>query len=143
MSAARRWFRDLVHNCLVHPLMSFLPSRWANDLHDRNGRWAFGEPADQPDDHLRRVTATAQAFASLLRDPRCAALPSLLARVAGDGSAAFELRAHEWRLLLSVERDAAESGWSLVSSGDGLVGIGSGEDPGPGIKCALRRIGAA
>ncbi len=38
-----RWFRAFVHNCLVHPLLPFLPERWGDALHDRNGLWAFRE----------------------------------------------------------------------------------------------------
>lgn len=38
----RQWFKDFVHNCIVHPMMPFLPVAIANALHDRNATWAFG-----------------------------------------------------------------------------------------------------
>lgn len=37
-----RWFKDFIHNVIIHPLMVFLPIRVANELHDRNANWAFG-----------------------------------------------------------------------------------------------------
>jgi len=37
------WSRDFVHNCLVHPLMPFMPVKVANRFHDWNARWAFGD----------------------------------------------------------------------------------------------------
>jgi len=38
----KRWLKDFVHNCVVHPAMPFLPVRVANWLHDKNANWAFG-----------------------------------------------------------------------------------------------------
>jgi hypothetical protein len=37
-----RWFKDFIHNCLVHPLMPFLSTKAGNALHDCNATWAFG-----------------------------------------------------------------------------------------------------
>ena len=37
-----QWAKDFVHNFIVHPLMSFLPVKYANLLHDKNANWAFG-----------------------------------------------------------------------------------------------------
>lgn len=37
-----RWLKDFVHNCVVHPMMPFLPVKVANWLHDKNANWAFG-----------------------------------------------------------------------------------------------------
>lgn len=37
----KQWIKDFVHNCLVHPLMPFLPSKFANRMHDLNACWAF------------------------------------------------------------------------------------------------------
>lgn len=37
------WLRAFVHNCIVHPLMQFLPRRVGDALHDRNAKWAFHE----------------------------------------------------------------------------------------------------
>lgn len=37
------WFKEVVHNCIIHPLMVFLPSYLATRMHDRNADWAFGE----------------------------------------------------------------------------------------------------
>ena len=37
-----KWFKEFTHNCIVHPLMMFLPREWGDELHDRNADWAFG-----------------------------------------------------------------------------------------------------
>lgn len=37
----KQWFKDFVHNCIVHPVMPFLPKKTANRLHDKNANWAF------------------------------------------------------------------------------------------------------
>ena len=37
----RRWFKSFVHNCIVHPLMQFLPQKIGTKLHDSNAEWAF------------------------------------------------------------------------------------------------------
>lgn len=37
----KQWFKDFVHNCIVHPVMPFLPKKLANTLHDKNANWAF------------------------------------------------------------------------------------------------------
>lgn len=37
----KSWFKSFVHNCIVHPLMQFLPRDLANEMHDRNADWAF------------------------------------------------------------------------------------------------------
>ncbi len=37
-----QWFKDFVHNAIVHPIMPFLPINIANYLHDKNATWAFG-----------------------------------------------------------------------------------------------------
>lgn len=38
----KQWYKDFVHNCLIHPLMPFLPVKFATKLHDDNATWAFG-----------------------------------------------------------------------------------------------------
>ena len=37
----KQWLKSFVHNCVVHPVMPFLPVRVANWLHDKNANWAF------------------------------------------------------------------------------------------------------
>lgn len=37
----KQWLKDFVHNCVIHPMMPFLPVKIANELHDRNANWAF------------------------------------------------------------------------------------------------------
>lgn len=37
-----QYFKDFVHNVIVHPLMCFMPSKYAHILHDKNANWAFG-----------------------------------------------------------------------------------------------------
>lgn len=43
---------DFIHNCLVHPLLPFLPTETGDRLHYRNARWAFeGTESETPTDH--------------------------------------------------------------------------------------------
>lgn len=37
------WLKSVVHNCIAHPLLPFLPERWGTWLHDVTGEWAYGE----------------------------------------------------------------------------------------------------
>jgi len=47
-----RWVRDFIHNCLVHPLLPFLPTEMGDRLHDRNARWAFEDTeSETPTSH--------------------------------------------------------------------------------------------
>ncbi len=41
------WIKDFVHNCIIHPVMPFLPVRMANDLHDWHANWAFRDRYDE------------------------------------------------------------------------------------------------
>lgn len=36
------WFKDFVHNSIVHPMMPFMPAKMATRLHDWNATWAYG-----------------------------------------------------------------------------------------------------
>jgi hypothetical protein len=38
----KNWLKAFTHNCVVHPMMMFLPIKTANWLHDANANWAFG-----------------------------------------------------------------------------------------------------
>lgn len=38
----RQFFKNFVHNVIVHPLMMILPNDLANKTHDMNANWAFG-----------------------------------------------------------------------------------------------------
>lgn len=38
----KQYFKDFVHNVIVHPLMMFLPPEIGTRMHDRNAAWAFG-----------------------------------------------------------------------------------------------------
>ena len=38
----KQWFKEFIHNCIVHPLMMVLPSETAGRWHDLNANWAFG-----------------------------------------------------------------------------------------------------
>ena len=31
----KQWLKDFTHNCIIHPLMMFIPKKWAHPLHDR------------------------------------------------------------------------------------------------------------
>lgn len=39
----KQWLKEFVHNCVVHPMMPFLPTSLANVLHDLNGQWLAGK----------------------------------------------------------------------------------------------------
>ena len=39
----KQWLKDFTHNCIVHPVMMFIPKRLANKLHDTNADWAWGK----------------------------------------------------------------------------------------------------
>lgn len=39
----RAWLRGFVHNCVIHPILPFLPVPIADWVHDRNADWAFDE----------------------------------------------------------------------------------------------------
>jgi hypothetical protein len=39
----KQWLKEFVHNCLVHPLLPFMPSEYANKLHEWHGDWTFGK----------------------------------------------------------------------------------------------------
>ena len=41
--------KDIVHNCLIHPLLPFLPKELGDVLHDVNAAWAFGTLERRPD----------------------------------------------------------------------------------------------
>lgn len=49
------WIRDFIHNCLVHPLLPFLPTEMGDRLHDVNAQWAFGETHPDPFKHRDAV----------------------------------------------------------------------------------------
>ena len=38
----KQWFKEFIHNCVVHPLMMVLPYETAGRWHDLNANWAFG-----------------------------------------------------------------------------------------------------
>ena len=44
--AIRQWLLSVLHNCIVHPLMPFVPSRIGNTMHDVTATWAFPDYDD-------------------------------------------------------------------------------------------------
>ncbi len=38
----KQWLKSFIHNCIIHPLMMFVPRDFAHEMHDRNADWAFG-----------------------------------------------------------------------------------------------------
>ena len=42
MNKVKQWLKECTHNCLVHPLMMFLPVSVGNKLHDKNANWCWG-----------------------------------------------------------------------------------------------------
>ena len=43
------WFGNILHNCIAHPLMPFLPERWGNAFHDWTITrfWSPNEPHEE------------------------------------------------------------------------------------------------
>ena len=39
----KTWLKGFVHNCIVHPMLPFLPIVLGDWLHDINGNWAFND----------------------------------------------------------------------------------------------------
>jgi hypothetical protein len=39
----KSYLKEFVHNCIVHPLMMFMPASYATAMHDKNADWAFGK----------------------------------------------------------------------------------------------------
>ena len=37
----KQWLKDFTHNCIIHPLMMFIPKKWAHPLHDRNADFTY------------------------------------------------------------------------------------------------------
>jgi hypothetical protein len=37
----KQYLKEFVHNVIIHPLMMFLPSKYATLMHDKNADWAF------------------------------------------------------------------------------------------------------
>jgi hypothetical protein len=35
------FFRSVFHNVVIHPILPFLPRKWAKWLHEKNGKWAY------------------------------------------------------------------------------------------------------
>lgn len=36
-----QWFKVIIHNCVIHPLLPFLPRCIAGRLHNWNANWTF------------------------------------------------------------------------------------------------------
>lgn len=56
----KQFIKEVIHNCLVHPVLPFLPKKWAKAFHDVNANWAFppANPAKNirmPDGRVKRV----------------------------------------------------------------------------------------
>jgi hypothetical protein len=39
----KRWYKDFVHNSIIHPQLPFRFTDSANRVHDKNADWAFGQ----------------------------------------------------------------------------------------------------
>jgi len=37
----KQWLKEFFHNCILHPLLPFLPKDFGNRLHDINGRYTY------------------------------------------------------------------------------------------------------
>lgn len=43
----KKWLKECTHNIIVHPLMMFMPSKYATKFHDWNARWVWKEYYDE------------------------------------------------------------------------------------------------
>lgn len=57
----KQWLKDFVHNCVVHPMMPFLPEKWAHEIHLKNGCWAFADDAGDAE-HSQALEKLKQDF---------------------------------------------------------------------------------
>lgn len=39
----KSWLKEFTHNCIIHPLMMFVPREIGDKMHDKNADWAFGK----------------------------------------------------------------------------------------------------
>jgi hypothetical protein len=39
----KEWGHEIVHNCLIHPILPFIGRDWAIWLHTKHAKWAFGD----------------------------------------------------------------------------------------------------
>lgn len=44
----KTWLKYAVHNCIVHPVLPFIPKSIAHTLHDVNADWAFKKEKQKP-----------------------------------------------------------------------------------------------
>ena len=58
----KQWFKEFIHNCVVHPLMMVLPSDKAIRFHDINANYTFGlydelflETGEVSDETIKRI----------------------------------------------------------------------------------------
>ena len=35
--------KSIFHNVIVHPILPFMPRKWAKVIHERNALWAYGK----------------------------------------------------------------------------------------------------
>lgn len=39
----KQWIKELVHNCLIHPLLPLLPEKIGTKLHNKNANWCWSD----------------------------------------------------------------------------------------------------
>ena len=37
------FIKSIIHNVVVHPVLPFIPRKWAKVIHEKNALWAYGE----------------------------------------------------------------------------------------------------
>jgi hypothetical protein len=55
----KRWLWSVVHNCLIHPFMPFLPFAWMETAHEWTGARAYPPASEQDMDISHLLTQTA------------------------------------------------------------------------------------
>lgn len=61
----KQWLKEFVHNCLVHPVLPFLPKEMAKKLHQQHGDWTFKQKTIYARDLSPEMLKNISEFVSL------------------------------------------------------------------------------
>ena len=43
MKNIKQWLKDFTHNCIIHPLLMFLPADIGTKIHNKHSDWCWGK----------------------------------------------------------------------------------------------------
>lgn len=43
MKNIKQWLKDFTHNCIIHPLLMFLPADIGTKIHNKHADWCWGK----------------------------------------------------------------------------------------------------